>query len=71
MVGSESRPPISETKSGQKSRACVLRRDAVGVATKLGVWFVDVPPPPSARLRLKLVSQENHAEIADATVGII
>ena len=47
------------------------QRDAVGFATKLGVWFVDVPPPSSTRLRFRLAFAENQTEIGDATVEIV
>ena len=47
------------------------QRDAVSIATTLGVWFVDVPPPSSTLLRLRLASAENHLEIGDAIVEIV
>ena len=48
------------------------QHDAVGVATKLGVWFVDIPPPPpsATRLRLALSFLENDKPIIDVTVDI-
>ena len=46
-------------------------RDAVAFGTKLGVWFVDVPPPSSTRLRFRLAFAENQTEIDDATVEIV
>jgi hypothetical protein len=47
------------------------QRDAVAFGTKLGVWFVDVPPPSSTRLRFRLAFAENQTETGDATVEIV
>jgi glucoamylase len=46
-------------------------RDAAGFATKLGVWFVDVPPPSSTRLRFRLAFAGNQTEVGDTTVDIV
>ena len=48
-------------------------RDAVGLARKLGVWFVDIPPPPcsATRLRLGLSYVENDTAIIDIVVEIV
>jgi len=46
-------------------------REAAGLATKLGVWFVDLPPQSTTRLGLRLVSTGNDATIADASVEIV
>jgi glucoamylase len=46
------------------------QRDSVGIETTLGVWFVDVPPPSSQRLRLRLAFADNQTEIGDVTIDV-
>jgi glucoamylase len=46
------------------------QHEAVAHATRLDVWFVDIPPP-SSTLRLKLLLGENAAEAIDAIVNVV
>jgi glucoamylase len=46
------------------------QRDAASTATRLGVWFVDLPPPSSTRLQFRLTSEATLAEIGAATIEI-
>jgi glucoamylase len=45
--------------------------EAVSLGTRLGVWFVDVPPSTPSRLRLRLSSDETDEGIHEATVEIV
>jgi len=47
------------------------RLEAASIATKLGVWFVDVPPPDTTHVQFKMLSTDGATEIRTGAVDIV